>query len=129
MGGIGRISIFYGWSCRLGVEGLEFSQGFGIGDGFRFFDVALNMQLPEGVPLFGTFNSLYRLYWELYVCLVQETMSKEHAMRFPFIGSAVLLSLFLLFKFLPKDLINTVLTLYFFVLGVLALSYVTFYPS
>lgn len=53
---------------------------------------------------------------------VQETMSKEHAMRFPFIGSAVLLSLFLLFKFLPKDLINTVLTLYFFVLGVLALS-------
>jgi minor histocompatibility antigen H13 len=49
-------------------------------------------------------------------------MSKEHAMRFPFIGSAVLLSLFLLFKFLPKDLINTVLTLYFFVLGVLALS-------
>jgi minor histocompatibility antigen H13 len=51
-----------------------------------------------------------------------ETMSKEHAMRFPFIGSAVLLSLFLLFKFLPKDLINTVLTLYFFVLGVLALS-------
>ncbi|BBN16394.1 minor histocompatibility antigen H13 [Marchantia polymorpha subsp. ruderalis] len=51
-----------------------------------------------------------------------ETMSKEHAMRFPFIGSAVLLSLFLLFKFLPKDLINTVLTVYFFVLGVLALS-------
>ncbi|KAH9533232.1 hypothetical protein CY35_18G041100 [Sphagnum magellanicum] len=51
-----------------------------------------------------------------------ETVSKEHAMRFPFIGSAVLLSLFLLFKFLPKDLINTVLTLYFFVLGILALS-------
>lgn len=55
-------------------------------------------------------------------CFVQETVSKEHAMRFPFIGSAVLLSLFLLFKFLPKDLINTVLTLYFFVLGILALS-------
>ncbi|CAM6121236.1 unnamed protein product [Calypogeia fissa] len=51
-----------------------------------------------------------------------ETMSKEHAMRFPFIGSAVLFSLFLLFKFLPKDLINTVLTVYFFVLGILALS-------
>jgi hypothetical protein len=55
-----------------------------------------------------------------------ETVSKEHAMRFPFIGSAVLLSLFLLFKFLPKDLINTVLTLYFFVLGILALSCVLF---
>eukprot|EP00249_Psilotum_nudum_P015932 c25586_g1_i1 orf=362-1420(+) len=51
-----------------------------------------------------------------------ERMSKEHAMRFPFIGSAVLLSLFLLFKFLPKDLVNTVLILYFFALGVLALT-------
>ncbi len=61
-------------------------------------------------------------YHHWHAVFVQETMSKEHAMRFPFIGSAVLLSLFLLFKFLPKDLINTVLTLYFFVLGVLALS-------
>ncbi|KAJ7295215.1 hypothetical protein O6H91_07G028000 [Diphasiastrum complanatum] len=51
-----------------------------------------------------------------------ETMSKEHAMRFPFIGSAVLFSLFLLFKFLPKDLINAVLTAYFVVLGILALG-------
>ncbi|KAK3205330.1 hypothetical protein Dsin_019376 [Dipteronia sinensis] len=51
-----------------------------------------------------------------------ETMSKEHAMRFPFVGSAMLLSLFLLFKFLSKDLVNTVLTCYFFVLGIIALS-------
>lgn len=54
-------------------------------------------------------------------------MSNEHAMRFPFVGSAMLLSLFLLFKFLSKDLVNTVLTLYFFVLGIVALSYVLFY--
>lgn len=54
-------------------------------------------------------------------------MSKEHAMRFPFVGSAMLLSLFLLFKFLSKDLVNTVLTLYFFVLGIVALSYVLFF--
>ncbi|KAA3489789.1 signal peptide peptidase-like isoform X1 [Gossypium australe] len=53
-----------------------------------------------------------------------ETMSKEHAMRFPFVGSAMLLSLFLLFKFLSKDLVNAVLTCYFFVLGIIALSYV-----
>ncbi|KAF9593390.1 hypothetical protein IFM89_022569 [Coptis chinensis] len=51
-----------------------------------------------------------------------ETMSNEHAMRFPLIGSAMLLSLFLLFKFLSKDLVNAVLTCYFFVLGILALS-------
>ncbi|XP_024970564.1 signal peptide peptidase-like [Cynara cardunculus var. scolymus] len=51
-----------------------------------------------------------------------ETMSNEHAMRFPLVGSAMLLSLFLLFKFLSKDLVNAVLTSYFFVLGILALS-------
>lgn len=51
-----------------------------------------------------------------------ETMSNEHAMRFPFVGSAMLLSLFLLFKFLSKDLVNAVLTAYFFVLGIVALS-------
>jgi minor histocompatibility antigen H13 len=58
--------------------------------------------------------------------IMQETMSNEHAMRFPFVGSAMLLSLFLLFKFLSKDLVNTVLTLYFFVLGIVALSYVLY---
>lgn len=51
-----------------------------------------------------------------------ETMSNEHAMRFPLVGSAMLLSLFLLFKFLSKDLVNAVLTCYFFVLGILAFS-------
>ncbi|KAI3762326.1 hypothetical protein L1987_52753 [Smallanthus sonchifolius] len=51
-----------------------------------------------------------------------ETMSNAHAMRFPLVGSAMLLSLFLLFKFLSKDLVNAVLTSYFFVLGILALS-------
>ncbi|KAL9367659.1 hypothetical protein Peur_038858 [Populus x canadensis] len=51
-----------------------------------------------------------------------ETMSNEHAMRFPFVGSAMLLSLFLLFKFLSKELVNAVLTCYFFVLGIVALS-------
>lgn len=51
-----------------------------------------------------------------------ETMSNEHAMRFPLVGSAMLLSLFLLFKFLSKDLVNAVLTCYFFVLGIAALA-------
>ncbi|OAY68300.1 signal peptide peptidase 1 [Ananas comosus] len=60
--------------------------------------------------------------------LPSETMSNEHAMRFPLVGSAMLLSLFLLFKFLSKDLVNAVLTCYFFVLGVIALS-ATLLPS
>uniref|UniRef100_A0ACD5V781 Uncharacterized protein n=1 Tax=Avena sativa TaxID=4498 RepID=A0ACD5V781_AVESA len=57
-----------------------------------------------------------------------ETMSREHAMRFPLVGSAMLLSLFLMFKFLSKDLVNTVLTAYFFVLGIAALC-ATLLPS
>ncbi|KAJ4757165.1 Signal peptide peptidase family protein [Rhynchospora pubera] len=57
-----------------------------------------------------------------------ETMSNEHAMRFPLVGSAMLLSLFLLFKFVSKDLVNAVLTCYFFVLGIVALS-ATMLPS
>jgi hypothetical protein len=51
-------------------------------------------------------------------------MSKEHAIWSLFIGSAVLLSLFLPFKFLPQDLINTVFSLYFFVPSVLAVLYI-----
>ncbi|KAH0463817.1 hypothetical protein IEQ34_006603 [Dendrobium chrysotoxum] len=57
-----------------------------------------------------------------------ETMSNEHAMRFPLVGSAMLLSLFLLFKFVSKDLVNAVLTCYFFVLGIIAFS-ATLVPS
>ncbi|XP_038978639.1 signal peptide peptidase 1-like [Phoenix dactylifera] len=57
-----------------------------------------------------------------------ETMSNEHAMRFPLVGSAMLLSLFLLFKFFSKDLVNAILTCYFFVLGIIALS-ATLLPS
>lgn len=70
------------------------------------------------------FMMLESLFWILKCLIVQETMSNEHAMRFPFVGSAMLLSLFLLFKFLSKDLVNAVLTGYFFVLGIVALSYV-----
>lgn len=33
----------------------------------------------------------------------------QDAAKFPIIGSAVLFSLFLAFKYLPKDLVNTVL--------------------
>ncbi|KAL3653327.1 hypothetical protein CASFOL_003008 [Castilleja foliolosa] len=61
-------------------------------------------------------------FMEYYIPLGRETMSNEHAMRFPLVGSAMLLSLFLLFKFLSKDLVNAVLTAYFFVLGIVALS-------
>ncbi|XP_018679270.2 signal peptide peptidase 2 isoform X2 [Musa acuminata AAA Group] len=51
-----------------------------------------------------------------------EMISNKHAMRFPFVGSAMLLLLFLLFKIFSKDLVNAVLTCYFFILGIVAIS-------
>lgn len=38
-------------------------------------------------------------------------------MKFPLVGSAMLFGLFLAFKFLPKDMVNLVLSLYFILLG------------
>mmetsp|Transcript_18040 Transcript_18040/g.30850 ORF Transcript_18040/g.30850 Transcript_18040/m.30850 type:complete len:378 (-) Transcript_18040:308-1441(-) len=56
-----------------------------------------------------------------------ESMTKQDAMRFPLVGSAVLFTLFLAFKFLPKDLINYVLNGYLGVLAVFVLT-VTLVP-
>ena len=46
----------------------------------------------------------------------------QDALTFPLIGSAVLLGLFLLFKFLPQDLINTILAGYFVLIGIAAIT-------
>lgn len=51
-----------------------------------------------------------------------DAMTKKDAIRFPVVGSAVLFSLFLMFKFLPKDLVNLVLSAYFVSLGCLAIT-------
>lgn len=50
-----------------------------------------------------------------------EAMTKKDAMKFPLVGSVVLFSLFLAFKFLPKHLVNAILSAYFVFLGMLAL--------
>ena len=49
----------------------------------------------------------------------------QDALKFPLIGSAVLVGLFCLFKFLPKDLVNAVLTAYFVLLGTFAITAAT----
>lgn len=54
--------------------------------------------------------------------LPQESMSKGEAMRFPLVGSAVLVGLFVCFKFLPKELVNLLLSAY---LGLVAVIVVT----
>lgn len=51
-----------------------------------------------------------------------DTMTSSDAAMFPLYASAFLLSLYLIFKFFGKDLVNLLLSVYFFVIGVLAVS-------
>jgi minor histocompatibility antigen H13 len=51
----------------------------------------------------------------------EEHMSDKDAMRFPIMGSCVLLGLFLCLKFLPKDLINLLIAGYITFLGAFAI--------
>lgn len=50
----------------------------------------------------------------------EEGMTKKDAMRFPVVGSIGLASLFFLFKFLPKDVVNFALGFYFVLIGIFA---------
>ena len=56
-----------------------------------------------------------------------ETMTKADAQKFPLVGSCVLFGMFLLFKYLPKDVLNGLLTVYFVFLGAMAIC-ATFTP-
>ena len=56
-----------------------------------------------------------------------ETMTKSDAQQFPLVGSCVLFGMFVLFKYLPKDILNGLLTVYFVFLGVMAIC-ATFTP-
>ena len=89
---------------------------------FSFFMELLDYSLF--CLLLSVIKAISKAHFDMFMKYMQETMSNEHAMRFPLVGSAMLLSLFLLFKFFSKDLVNAVLTCYFFVLGIVALSYV-----
>jgi minor histocompatibility antigen H13 len=56
-----------------------------------------------------------------------ESMSTEDAWKFPFIGSGVLFGLYLLFKMFSKEYINLLLTGYFLIFGIAAVT-ATFKP-
>lgn len=47
----------------------------------------------------------------------REVMTQKDAMKFPLVGSCALFGLYLLFKFLDKDLVNLLLSLYFSAIG------------
>ncbi|KAJ6819385.1 signal peptide peptidase 1-like isoform X1 [Iris pallida] len=96
--------------------------------GLTLAPLVLNVDPNLNVILTASLTVYVGCYRSVKPTPPSETMSNEHAMRFPLVGSAMLLSLFLLFKFLSKDLVNAVLTGYFFVLGIIALS-ATLLPS
>ncbi|CAN0242988.1 unnamed protein product [Pylaiella littoralis] len=51
-----------------------------------------------------------------------ETLSKEAAMKAPIIGSGVLLSIYLLFKYVKPEIVNMLLAAYFAFIGAFALA-------
>ena len=53
---------------------------------------------------------------------VTETMQTKDALMFPLIGSAVLFSLYVVFKVFPKEYVNVLIKAYFFVFGCVVLS-------
>ncbi|KAJ8305818.1 hypothetical protein KUTeg_016363 [Tegillarca granosa] len=53
-----------------------------------------------------------------------ETMSSKDAAMFPIIASGTLFGIYLIFQIFSKEYINLLLTVYFFFLGVLALSHI-----
>ena len=46
-----------------------------------------------------------------------EKMTSSDAKSFPIIGSCVLFGLYILFKVVPKDILNAILSSYFVILG------------
>lgn len=72
--------------------------------------------LASSVVFAGCFRSIKPSYEE------HETLTKKDAIKFPFIGSAVLLSIFLAYKYLPAEILNKVVRGYFSAVGTLALT-------
>uniref|UniRef100_UPI00398F1856 minor histocompatibility antigen H13 isoform X1 n=1 Tax=Pristiophorus japonicus TaxID=55135 RepID=UPI00398F1856 len=56
-------------------------------------------------------------------CDMPETITSRDAARFPIIASCTLFGLYLFFKIFSQAYINLLLSLYFFILGILALSH------
>ncbi|XP_054712063.1 minor histocompatibility antigen H13-like [Uloborus diversus] len=77
------------------------------------------------LPIFvGAFRSVKCLKQQKDSGEKPETMSKKDAAMFPFIASGALLGLYIFFKVFSKEYINLLVTVYFFGLGVIALTHI-----
>ena len=79
------------------------------------YDTLLTESSARGCSAFQTTPDQSASPYHNFCCV-------QDALKFPLVGSAVLFSLFLVFKVLPKHLVNLVLAGYFALLGVLALT-------
>jgi minor histocompatibility antigen H13 len=70
----------------------------------------------------GSFRSVHHQKFQKTSGEEIETMSTKEAMMFPLIASCTLFGIYVVFKIFSKDHINMLLALYFFVLGVVALT-------
>jgi minor histocompatibility antigen H13 len=87
--------------------------------------IIMELSFDLGLAYFFLLSmALFPIYLGSHLSLKQkktlESMSAEDAWKFPFVGSAVLFGLYLLFKIFSKDLINALLTSYFLFFGILA---------
>ncbi|VVC34020.1 Hypothetical protein CINCED_3A016409 [Cinara cedri] len=75
------------------------------------------------VPIFlGSFRSLKLHLKNKMKKEIPESMTEKDAMMFPIIASGALFTLFIIFRIFSKELINLLVTSYFYILGVAALS-------
>ncbi|XP_003745016.1 minor histocompatibility antigen H13 [Galendromus occidentalis] len=72
--------------------------------------------------IFGSFSSAQQQKNQKANGEQTETMSTKDAMMFPLIASCALFGLYVVFKIFGKEHVNMLLTLYFFLIGVLALA-------
>lgn len=72
---------------------------------------------------FGSFRSVKYLIEQKKSGEKPESMTSKDAAMFPIIASCTLLGLYIFFKIFSKEYINLLLTLYFFGLGVLAVTH------
>jgi len=88
---------------------------------FAYFSLCLMTIIPIVV---GSFRSVKQHKKQQESTEKPETMSTRDACMFPFIASFVLLSIYIVFKLFSKEHVNFLLTLYFFILGIFALTHV-----
>lgn len=98
--------------------------GFWAGSYFYAFDMSLNVITTATlIIVIGSFRSLKLLATaEEGGSAEKEIMSSKDAAQFPIVGSAALFGLFLAFKYLDREMVNMILSVYFMFVGVFTLT-------